>query len=65
MTVWIVEETLQFYQVIVYFIHLIKIMTEKLPQIHKLNKSEIQSPFRYPSDEEVFLFRENDRKKQD
>jgi hypothetical protein len=40
-------------------------MTEKLPQIHKLNKSEIQSPFRYPSDEEVFLFRENDRKKQD
>ncbi|CAK59698.1 unnamed protein product (macronuclear) [Paramecium tetraurelia] len=40
-------------------------MSEKLPQIHKVNKSDIQSPFRYPSDEEVFLFREQDRKKQE
>lgn len=33
-------------------------MSEKLPPI---SGHEGLSPFRYPSDEEVFLFRENER----
>lgn len=42
-------------------------MNEKLPIINQRPQSgEFQSPFRYPSDEEVFLFRENERiKKQE
>jgi len=36
------------------------LMSEKLPSI---SKNDIYSPFRYPSDEEIFLFRENDRQR--
>ena len=38
-------------------------MTEKLPPINgRPASSEIYSPFRYPSDEEVFIFRDNERR---